>query len=179
MTPRIEQFPHGNYHQFVVRGRPFFPLAAELNNSSLSSSEYMDGVWARLKDQGFNTLLGSVTWEQIEPTEGVFDFTELDRVVENAKRHDMHLVLLWFGSFKNGKPVSLSERLALELRRLILILSMASKDNPPTSHLGSRSTTNDSPASGLTKTTLCKSARSSPSFPRPRSTPMPKRSPLS
>jgi beta-galactosidase GanA len=111
MTPRIEEFPHGDYHQFVVRGRPFFPLAAELNNSSLSSSEYMAGVWSRLKDQGFNTLLGSVTWEQIEPTEGVFDFTELDRVVEDAKRHDMHLVLLWFGSFKNGKPVSLSDSL--------------------------------------------------------------------
>jgi hypothetical protein len=126
MTPRIEQFPHGNYHQFVVRGRPFFPLAAELNNSSLSSSEYMDGVWARLKDQGFNTLLGSVTWEQIESTEGVFDFTELDRVVEDAKRHDMHLVLLWFGSFKNGTPAWLSERLALEICHLILIPFMLS-----------------------------------------------------
>lgn len=110
MTPRIQRFEHGNHHQFVVRDKPFFALAAELNNSSLSSSHYMKGVWARLKDQGFNTLLGAVTWDQIEPKEGEFDFAELDRVIKDARDHDLHLVLLWFGSFKNGKSVGSSSR---------------------------------------------------------------------
>ena len=105
MTPRIERFDHGNHHQIVVRDKPFFSLAAELNNSSLSSSQYMSGVWARLKDQGYNTLLGSVTWDQIQPQEGEFDFVELDRVINDARQHDLHLVLLWFGSFKNGESI--------------------------------------------------------------------------
>lgn len=77
-------------------------LAGELHNSSLSSARYMAEVWPAMKAQSINTLLGSVTWEMIEPTEGVFDFTELDAVLAGAREHDMHLVLLWFGTYKNG-----------------------------------------------------------------------------
>jgi hypothetical protein len=102
MAPRIEPLANGN-HQFVVRGKPFLALAAELNNSSLSSSTYMKDVFPKMQAQGFNTLLGAVQWEQIEPEEGKFDFDELDKVLEDARAHDMHLVLLWFGSFKNGQ----------------------------------------------------------------------------
>ncbi|KAK6000329.1 hypothetical protein QM012_003961 [Aureobasidium pullulans] len=49
-----------------------------------------------------NTVLGSVSWEQIEPTEGNFDFKALDEGLLDARAHDLHVVLLWFGSFKNG-----------------------------------------------------------------------------
>ena len=55
-----------------------------------------------MKHMNLNTLLGSVTWEMIEPEEGQFDFTELDAVIKGAREHDLHLVLLWFGSFKNA-----------------------------------------------------------------------------
>ncbi|KAI8670228.1 hypothetical protein NCS55_00768000 [Fusarium keratoplasticum] len=47
-------------------------------------------------------MLGSVSWESIEPQEGVFDFSELDKVVLGARKHGLHLVILWFGSYKNG-----------------------------------------------------------------------------
>jgi len=50
-----------------------------------------------------NTVLGCVTWEDIEPDEGNFDFAVLDGVIERARAHGLHLVLLWFGSFKNGR----------------------------------------------------------------------------
>jgi GH35 family endo-1,4-beta-xylanase len=39
----------------------------------------------------------------IEPEEGKFDFSELDKVIQDARQHDLHLVLLWFGSSKNGQ----------------------------------------------------------------------------
>jgi len=55
-----------------------------------------------MKAANINTLLGSVTWEMIEPVEGCFNFRELDQVIIGAREHDMHLVLLWFGSFKNA-----------------------------------------------------------------------------
>lgn len=77
-------------------------LAGELHNSSLSSAAYMSTVWPTMKEMNINTLLGSVTWEMIEPQEGVFDFAEFDKVLEGARAHGMHLVLLWFGSFKNA-----------------------------------------------------------------------------
>lgn len=50
-----------------------------------------------------NTVLGSVSWEQIEPTEANFDFEALDQVLLDARKHGLHVVLLWFGSFKNGE----------------------------------------------------------------------------
>lgn len=86
----------------IVKGKPFLMLAGELHNSSLSSVRYMAEVWPRMKKENINTLLGSVSWEQIEPTEGKFDFSELDKVILGAREHDMHLVLLWFGAYKNA-----------------------------------------------------------------------------
>lgn len=99
--PHLRKTPRSA--QLIVKGKPFLMLSAELHNSSLSSAKFMeDAVWQNMKDTSINTLLGSVTWETIEPEEGKFDFTELDKVILGAREHDMHLVLLWFGSFKNA-----------------------------------------------------------------------------
>ncbi|KAK6823480.1 glycoside hydrolase [Apiospora arundinis] len=88
--------------QLIVKGEPFLMLAGELHNSSLSSAQFMSDVWPAMKAESINTLLGSVTWEMIEPTEGRFDFSELDAVIRGARQHSMRLVLLWFGTYKNG-----------------------------------------------------------------------------
>jgi len=98
--------------QLIVKGEPFLILGGELQNSSFSSPEYMSDVWDKLTTMNMNTVLGSVSWEQIEPTEGNFDFESLDQVLLDARAHGLHVVLLWFGSFKNGesavsKPVEL------------------------------------------------------------------------
>lgn len=76
--------------------------AGELNNSSLSSPKFMRDVWPRLVENNVNTVLGAVTWDQIEPEEDRFDFDALDQVIRDARRHGLKLVFLWFGSFKNG-----------------------------------------------------------------------------
>jgi hypothetical protein len=88
----------------IVHGKPYLMLSAELHNSTLSSAEFMatTKIWQNMKDMHINTLLGSVSWEQIEPTEGHFDFTNLEAVILDAREHGMKLVLLWFGSFKNA-----------------------------------------------------------------------------
>lgn len=100
------QIPHlvatESSKQLVVKGKPFLMRAAELQNSSLTSAEYMDTAWQKLVDTNINTILGCVTWEMIEPVEGTFDFSELNKVILGARKHGIHLVLLWFGSFKNG-----------------------------------------------------------------------------
>ncbi|RDW75430.1 hypothetical protein BP6252_06572 [Coleophoma cylindrospora] len=98
--PHLRKTPTSS--QLIVNGKPFLMLAGELHNSSLSSAEYMRTVWPNMKAMNINTLLGSVTWEMIEPEEGRFDFAELDEILHDARTHDMHLVLLWFGSFKNA-----------------------------------------------------------------------------
>jgi hypothetical protein len=99
-TPHLEKIEKSQ--QLIVNGKPFLMLGAELQNSSMTSAAYMDTVWQKLVDTNINTVLGCVTWEDIEPVEGKFDFSELDQVIKGARTHGLHLVLLWFGSFKNG-----------------------------------------------------------------------------
>jgi beta-galactosidase GanA len=103
---RVNQFPHlaqtQNGKQLMVNGNPFLMLAAELQNSSMTNGEFMNSAWPKMVDTNINTVLGCVTWDQIEPVEGEFNFKELDECIFGARKHDIHLVLLWFGSYKNG-----------------------------------------------------------------------------
>ncbi|KAI1411818.1 glycoside hydrolase superfamily [Hypoxylon sp. FL1857] len=101
-TPIPHLVKTGPSTQLVVRGKPFLMLPGTLQSSALTSADYMDTVWQKLKDSNANTLVGCVTWEMIEPVEGEFDFSELSKVILNARRHGFHLVLVWLGLFKNG-----------------------------------------------------------------------------
>ena len=62
----------------------------------------MEPLWANLKEGGMNTVLAVVTWEQVEPVEGQFDFTVVDEMIKAARANDLKLAILWFGSWKNG-----------------------------------------------------------------------------
>jgi hypothetical protein len=93
---------NGNVTQLIVDGKPFLALAGELRNSSSSSLEYMRPIWAKLASMNLNTVLAVVSWEQIEPQEGKFDFAVVDGLIQDTRRHNLRLVILWFGSWKNG-----------------------------------------------------------------------------
>jgi beta-galactosidase GanA len=88
--------------QLVVDGRPFLMLAGELGNSSASSAEYMSEHWARLRAMHLNTVIAPVYWELIEPVEGKFDWSSVDALLRGARGHDLKLVVLWFGAWKNS-----------------------------------------------------------------------------
>lgn len=107
--PSLRDSPSGK--ELVVNGRPFLIRGAELQNSSMTSADYMEDVWPKLAAASINTVLGCVSWEMIEPKEGIFVFDELDSVIAGARRHGLHLILLWFGSFKNGQLYSCSSQL--------------------------------------------------------------------
>ncbi len=98
--PRLEK--HGSTQQLIVDGKPFLILGGELGNSSASSAEYMRPHWPRLKAMHLNTVLAPVEWDLIEPAEGKFDWTSVDEVLRDARAHDLKLVLLWFGAWKNS-----------------------------------------------------------------------------
>ena len=61
----------------------------------------MRPVWPRLAAMHLNTVLAPVSWELIEPEEGKFDFTIVDGLIDGARRNNLRLVFLWFGSWKN------------------------------------------------------------------------------
>ncbi len=92
---------NGTQH-LLVHDRQFLILGGELGNSSASSAEYMRPHWPRLKAMNLNTVLAPVSWELVESTEGVFDWTSVDQLLRDARAHDMKLVILWFGAWKNS-----------------------------------------------------------------------------
>lgn len=93
----------GHAVQLMVDNTPLLMLAGELHNSSASSLAYMDARWSRLEQAELNTVLAPVYWELLEPSEGDFNFDLVDGLLSQARAHHMHLVLLWFGSWKNGQ----------------------------------------------------------------------------
>jgi len=105
-APPPSDIPHlrrqGTATQLIVDGKPFLALAGELGNNTATSLEYMDHVWPKLIETHLNCALAAVSWAQIEPEEGKFDFSVLDGVIQGARSHNLRLVLLWFGSWKNG-----------------------------------------------------------------------------
>ena len=87
----------------VVDGKPFLMRAGETHNSTGSSLTWMSRAWDKADELGMNTLFVAVTWELVEPQEGVFDFSGVDALIEQARWRGGHLALLWFGAWKNGQ----------------------------------------------------------------------------
>ena len=100
-APYLEK--NGTSVQLFVDDKPFLILGGELHNSSSSSLEYMKDIWPLLRESGMNTVLAGVEWALVEPEEGTFDFSLVDGLIKDARVNGLHLVLLWFGSWKNGQ----------------------------------------------------------------------------
>ncbi len=98
--PRIEQ-KDGRY-ALLVDGKPFLLLGAQINNSS-SWPSALATAWPALEAMHVNTVEAPVYWETMEPAPGKFDFSTVDLLVQGARAHHLHLVLLWFGTWKNGQ----------------------------------------------------------------------------
>ncbi|HUN84787.1 MAG TPA: DUF5597 domain-containing protein [Terracidiphilus sp.] len=88
-------------YALLVDGRPYLVLGGQIHNSSAWPSE-LPQVWESMAALHANTIEAPVYWEQLEPQEGHFDFTNVDQIVEGARAHNLHVVLLWFGTWKNG-----------------------------------------------------------------------------
>ena len=135
--PHLEK--RGLATQLIVNGKPFLMLGGELLNSSSSGLKYMDTIWPKLAKMNLNTVLGGVSWDMIEPVEGKFDFILVDSLIQNARNHNMKLVVLWFGSWKNGlshyvpewvkKDTARFPRIKIANGKKLEVLSTFSKNN--------------------------------------------------
>ena len=87
----------------MVDGAPYLMLGVQVNNSSAWPGALPE-VWPAVERLHANTVEAPVYWEQMEPVKGQFDFSVVDALLAGARQHKVHLVLLWFGTWKNGNP---------------------------------------------------------------------------
>ena len=89
--------------RLVQDGQPMVLLGGELHNSTSSTPSSFKKALETVRAMGLNALIGSVSWEQVEPQEGKYDFNVLDSMIYMADEARMPLVLIWFASYKNGE----------------------------------------------------------------------------
>jgi len=117
---QVHPIPHlaqnGGRYALIVDGAPYLMLGAQANNSS-DWPAALAKVWPAIEYLHANTLEIPVYWEQMEPKQGQFDYTAVDRILAQAREHHVHLVLLWFGTWKNGSQHYMPEWMKLQPER--------------------------------------------------------------
>ncbi len=88
-------------YTLMVDGAPFLVLGVQAGNSS-DWPAMLPKVWPAVEFVHANTLEIPIYWEQFEPKPGVYDPSMVDLLIRQAREHKVRLVLLWFGTWKNG-----------------------------------------------------------------------------
>ena len=99
--PHLEK--RGVATQLIVDGKPFLVLGAEPPTSGPSNLEYLKYMLQVQADTHQNTSDIAVGWNWIEPQNGKYDFKIMDAAIEDARQIGQRVVLVWFGSWKNGE----------------------------------------------------------------------------
>src|SRR5450432_300754 len=99
MMPKIVE--KDGHHALLVDGMPFFILGGHAHNSS-GWPGMMPQLWTAVEQMHANTLEVPVYWEQVEAQPGKFDFSFIDDLLNQSRDHKIHLILLWFATWKNG-----------------------------------------------------------------------------
>ena len=113
--------PLNGIQTLFVDGKPFVALSGEVHNSSSSDPTYMlRKVWPNVENLNLNSLIVPVMWEQIEAEEGVFDFSVVDAIIEQAREREIRLILLWFGLWKNSESMYVPGWMKLDTKTYFL-----------------------------------------------------------
>jgi hypothetical protein len=91
----------GGQFTLMVDGKPFLILGGQVNNDS-AFPDRMERAWPKLKAMNANAVEYPVYWNEIEREEGKFDFRDFDQILQRARAQGLRVVLLWFGTWKNG-----------------------------------------------------------------------------
>jgi hypothetical protein len=100
-TPLPQIIEKNGRHALLVDGKPYFILGGQAHNSSAWPA-MLPRVWQAIDYLHANTLEIPIYWEQVEPQEGIFNFSLVDTILKQARQNHKHVVLLWFATWKNG-----------------------------------------------------------------------------
>src|ERR1039457_5286364 len=99
-------------YALMVDGAPYLMLGAQTHNSSAWPA-MLTKVWPAMELLHVNTVETPVYWEQFEPRRGQYAHSVIDALLAGARQHHVRLVLLWFGTWKNGSQHYMPEWMKL------------------------------------------------------------------
>lgn len=100
-----------------IDGRPFIILGGELGNSAATCDADIERIFPQLAEMKLNTVLVPAYWELIEPVEGSYDFSLVDKTIVEARRNGLKVVFLWFGAWKNSMSCYAPEWFKADVKR--------------------------------------------------------------
>src|SRR5450755_2031172 len=99
-----------------VDGAPYLMLGAQVHNSSTWPAT-LPKVWPAMEFLNVNTVEAPIYWEQFEPKPRQYDYSVTDTLLAQARQHHVRLVILWFGTWKNGSQHYMPEWMKLDPER--------------------------------------------------------------
>jgi len=97
-TPRVDK---GN---IVVCGQPRLILYGESLEEVMTHPAdvpYYGDQFDKWKRQGLNTLAAVIQWNAFEPRKDAYEYAMIDGLIDAAKERNMHLIIVWFGTWRN------------------------------------------------------------------------------
>ena len=94
----------------TVDGQPFLMLGSQLRTDfflKLDKLEYpeLDRYFKLASSLHLTCVQVPICWEDVETSEDVYDHTVVDVMMKYARKYDMKLEILWFGSYMCGYSV--------------------------------------------------------------------------
>lgn len=120
-APELPKIVNQDGHAaLMLGGAPYFILGAQIHNSS-SWESTLPKVWTLTEGLNANTVEAPVYWEQMEQQQGQFDFSTADMLIQQAREHHVRLVILWFGTWKNGRDHYVPEWIKTDTQKYPLV----------------------------------------------------------
>lgn len=108
---------------FQVDGKDYFTVGGQVNNSTTSNPSMLRRAFDVCVSIGLNTIAAPVCWEQFEPEEGIYRYDVIDTLMSEARKNGLKLIVLWFGSWKNGNSHYVPRWIKLDKSRFRLARS--------------------------------------------------------
>lgn len=106
-----------------IHGNPLFLAGLQAHNSS-TGTDMLDKAIRAIQLYGGNVLETPIYWYAIEPEKDVYDLTLVKDTIDRTRAAGLHLILLWFGTSKNGHPNYVPEYIKLHPETYRLVRSV-------------------------------------------------------
>jgi hypothetical protein len=108
--------------RLLVDGNPYLMLGGQVHNSDTANADDLTKALDVLASWHANTAEVPIYWEAIEPQPGQYDFHSVDLAIQAARKRELHLVFLWFGTWKNGESHYVPEWVKRDKQKYVRVL---------------------------------------------------------